>query len=176
MTTLIGEQITCLSIVDSRLYFSNQLKEIGFIELGKLESSAISKFTKNTAHNDQIGNIFEYDSQHLLTLSEDRTARLLDKNTCKFEINLVNTVDEFVGHRSGITCVDWNDEILVTGSEDNTVLTYFMNNSVERRHIRKLLVQEEQYSLKYNTYNAALQSKSKTYKKAGSKSPKKTKK
>ena len=83
MTTLIGEQITSLSLIESRLYFSNQLKEIGFIEIAKLETSNTSRFTKNVAHSDQISKIMQLDSQHLLTVSEDRTVRILDKNTSK---------------------------------------------------------------------------------------------
>lgn len=68
-------------------------------------------------------------------------------------------MDEFCGHKSGVTCAAFNQDYLLTAGYDNQVLVYSLENSKARRKLRQLLGEEFQYSLQYNAYHEVLDAK-----------------
>lgn len=82
------------------------------------------------------------------------------------KLTLVVAVDEFFGHKSGIICVCFDNDHIITGGEDNRVLVFSVENSRKRRAVRAMLLQEEKYSIKMNVYADLMLAKASKKKKA----------
>jgi hypothetical protein len=79
--------------------------------------------------------------------------------------------DELLGHKNAVCCMTEANEYLYSGSYDLTIKNWNVEDMMMRIKIRDQLRIEEEYSLKAETYNAAMDAKKK--KKKRSKSPSK---
>ncbi|VDN06936.1 unnamed protein product [Thelazia callipaeda] len=72
-------------------------------------------------------NVVDFDSKYIVSASGDRTIKTFFANSSQFEIYKVWSTDtcEFVrtmvGHRRGIACLQYHDQLVVSGSSDNTI-------------------------------------------------------
>lgn len=72
---------------------------------------------------------------------------------------LVAAVDEFCGHKSGISTLIVNGKWLVTGGSDNRVLIFDLDLMTLRISLREQLQKDEEYSLKMTLYQTVIEEK-----------------
>lgn len=85
-TRMINEPILLLRVIDDRLYFADEAKKISSMSLAALGAvlcahQADTKGMLQFHHLDWVSEIYSFSDQLLLTTSEDRTVRLIDKLT-----------------------------------------------------------------------------------------------
>jgi WD40 repeat protein len=85
-TRIINEPILLLRVIDDRLYFADEAKKISSLPLAMLSAVGSPHQTDPKGvlqyhHLDWVSEIYNFNESLLLTTSEDRTARLIDKKT-----------------------------------------------------------------------------------------------
>ena len=85
-TRMINDPILLLRVIDDRLYFADEAKKIFCMSMSSLHSVASAHQTDTKGvlqynHLDWISEIYNFSDQLLLTTSEDRTVRLIDKSS-----------------------------------------------------------------------------------------------
>lgn len=153
-------QVLALALIDGVLYWSDVEKTLRSVSLASLVASQVNQSSPQLrckaqqTHTDWLTNITDYSSSQLLTVSDDRSVRLVDKQSLK-------ALDEFNGHKSAINCVTFDQDFIVSGGIDNLALLFDIKASNQRLELRELLAEQDNYSKKYNLYLEACQNKKK---------------
>ena len=86
-------------------------------------------------------------------------------------------VEEFVGHKDGVTCFEYCDKMIYSGSYDHSIRSWDVQEMVKRIADRRIMLKEELFSKKLEAYNAVMnKGKKKKGKGKGKKKGKKGKK
>ena len=66
----------------------------------------------------------------------------------------VKEVEEFVGHKDGVTCIVFSGEILYSGSFDHSIRSWDLQEMMRRTVDRNMMLKEELWSRKLEAYCA----------------------
>ena len=110
--------------------------------------------------------------EYLYSYSDDRTIKIWDKVSGR-------CLEDFGGHDDGVTCIEFADGMLYSGSYDHSIRSWDLQEMYKRISERSLMIREDIETRRIETYSR-LMSKKKGKKgkkgKGGKKSPKKGKK
>lgn len=86
-------------------------------------------------------------------------------------IHKVKLVEEFMGHKDGVTCFEFCDKMLYSGSYDHSIRSWDLQEMVKRIWDRRMMLKEELWSKKLEAY-LAIKNKGKKKGKKGKKGKK----
>ena len=77
-------------------------------------------------------------------------------------------VEEFIGHKDGVTCLEFSDKMLYSGSFDHSIRSWDLQEMSKRIVDRNIMLKEELFSMKLEAL-LAIKNKGMKAKKKGKK-------